>query len=205
MTEQRIAVSNQRRPPLVRQSAWLATLGVAASSALIWAFAAQAQTDVQGLRWAGLDILSHAAIAAFVCVWTVPAWGWRPFMAAIVAAIVIDVDHLIAARSIDPQRITALKSRPATHSLASAAAIATAAWLLGGRRIGYAVGLGLLTHIVRDAAEFPGVPLWVPFDWNRHVMLDDRSVALIFVGCLLVNVMVLKSWIRSSQRLVVHG
>src|SRR4051794_41912978 len=73
------------------------------------------------------DPLQHALIAASV----VAPLGRGKVATAVSAALAIDVDHAIAARSVRVRHTTALRTRPRSHRLVTAAA---AAALAGGRR-----------------------------------------------------------------------
>jgi hypothetical protein len=155
-----IAISDRRF-----LAALLATLAV-------WQIADQAEARLPlSLAWAVLDELGHAAVAGLVLLWTWSAWGWRPTLAAILAATLIDVDHVLAAHSVLPSHLMSLAARPAGHSLLGVLLAGGAGALLGGRRIGYAAAVGLLTHNVRDAQASPGVPLLVPVVDDWHVLL----------------------------------
>src|SRR4051794_36731905 len=66
------------------------------------------------------DPLQHAVIAAAVAAPLVPRAGGRAILTAVVAAIVIDVDHAVAARSLRVRDTTSLDTRPRTHSLLTA-------------------------------------------------------------------------------------
>jgi hypothetical protein len=46
----------------------------------------------------------------------------------------------------------------------------------GGRRLGYAAAIGVVSHILRDSLGPPGVPLWL-FDGNPHVVLSGVVAA----------------------------
>ena len=78
----------------------------------------------QELRWLQVysDPLQHAAIAAAVVAPLAARAGRRVIGTAVTAALVIDVDHAVAARSMWPRATTALAQRPRTHSLLTAAA-----------------------------------------------------------------------------------
>ena len=94
------------------------------------------------------DPLQHALIAAFVAA----PLGRRAATAAGAAAVVIDVDHAIAARSVKVHALTGLDTRPRTHSLVAA----LAAGALVGRRDraqGWATFSGLVSHLLHDAGD----------------------------------------------------
>jgi membrane-bound metal-dependent hydrolase YbcI (DUF457 family) len=87
------------------------------------------------------------------------------------AGLTIDLDHVIAARSIAPERLMGLAARPPSHSLLGTAALALATSSLAGPRLGWGVWVGLTTHLPWDAAAAPGVPLLVPLVANPHVVI----------------------------------
>jgi membrane-bound metal-dependent hydrolase YbcI (DUF457 family) len=149
--------------------------------------AANLQEHASGLGWAVLDAILHGALGglAMVVVW--PAWGFRPVLGAIAAAVLIDLDHLVAAGSLDIVRIMSLAARPVAHSLVSLALISAGVGLVAGRRVGYGVAVGLLTHLWRDATEAPGIPLLVPLVADEHVMLPAWALPTTLVGLVLIN------------------
>ena len=116
------------------------------------------------------DPLQHAAIAAAV---TAPlaARAGRPVLGTAVAvALVIDVDHAVAARSIRTRNTTALAQRPRTHSLVTAAAVATTVAVATGPLHGWAAFAGLASHLLHDAGDraAPTPVLW-PFRPARQL------------------------------------
>jgi membrane-bound metal-dependent hydrolase YbcI (DUF457 family) len=124
----------------------------------------QGRTPTMSLPWAVLDVTAHGSLAIFICLWVVPRWGWRIVAAAAAAATLIDLDHALVARSLVPTDMMSIGTRPWLHSfLGVALGTLLAAWA-GGARLAYAVGVGMLTHVVRDASAPPGAPLLIPFD-----------------------------------------
>jgi membrane-bound metal-dependent hydrolase YbcI (DUF457 family) len=81
---------------------------------------------------------------------------------AIVSAVALDLDHILAARSLQMRSWMTMPSRPPTHSLPAMVAIA---WLVErvapGRRLWLAVTLGVGSHLLRDLAT-GGAPFWHP-------------------------------------------
>ena len=76
------------------------------------------------------DPLQHAALAALVVAPLAARTDRRVLGTAVAAALVIDLDHVVAARSARPRDTTALPARPRTHSLLTAAGVGCVA----GRR-----------------------------------------------------------------------
>jgi membrane-bound metal-dependent hydrolase YbcI (DUF457 family) len=74
-------------------------------------------------------------------------------LAAVLASTFIDLDHAVAAHSLDPGRMEALQARPPTHSLAFAAAIGGLGWAAFGLPTGYALAAGIVVHLLGDAME----------------------------------------------------
>src|SRR4051812_22235994 len=68
------------------------------------------------------DPVQHALIASAVTAPVVPYAGRRVLRTAVVVSTVIDVDHIVAARSPRVRHTTSLAERPLTHSLVVAAA-----------------------------------------------------------------------------------
>src|SRR4051794_12886041 len=110
------------------------------------------------------DPLQHALIAAAVAAPLVRPAGRRVLATAVAAALVIDVDHVMAARSLRIRDTTALPTRPRTHSLVTAAAAGAAMAGAGGRVQGGAVFGSLASHLLHDAGAraAPTRVLW-PF------------------------------------------
>jgi membrane-bound metal-dependent hydrolase YbcI (DUF457 family) len=112
------------------------------------------------------DPLQHAAIAAAV----VAPLGPGCVATAVSAALAIDVDHVIAARSVRVRDTTALTLRPRSHSLVTAAG---AAALVGARRgplHGWAAFAGLASHFLHDAGDDAApTPLFWPFAPARQL------------------------------------
>jgi len=167
-------------------------LGVVLAVA-VWQLADLAEGRLPlSVGWALIDEAGHAGVAAAVLLWTLPAWGWRPTLAAILAGTVIDVDHAVAAGSLAPSALMSLAARPASHSLLGVMVATGVGALLGGRRIGLATLIGVLTHIARDATADPGVPLLVPWIADWHVLVPAWSLPLVMV-CLAGTALTL-SW-----------
>jgi membrane-bound metal-dependent hydrolase YbcI (DUF457 family) len=112
------------------------------------------------------DPLQHALIAATV----VAPLGRRMMPTAVSVALAIDVDHAVAARSVRVRDTTALRVRPRTHSLVTAAG---AAAVIGARRgplHGWAAFAGLVSHFLHDAGDRAApTPLFWPFAPARQL------------------------------------
>jgi membrane-bound metal-dependent hydrolase YbcI (DUF457 family) len=169
------------------------------SALLTWGAAdvIQARLPVS-IALAVCDEIGHVAVAVFVMGWLVPGWGVRPLIVAVLAATAIDVDHAVAAASLQPERMMQLGARPETHSLAAIFSVSLAASVLFGWRFGYAVGIGLLTHVLRDASSLPGAPLLAPFDANQHVVIPRWVLPALVGACSGVNLAVVR--VRRAPR-----
>jgi membrane-bound metal-dependent hydrolase YbcI (DUF457 family) len=115
-------------------------------------------------------------------VWLKPRWGWPPIIAATLAGIFLDIDHAVAAASLDPAGMMGLGVRPPTHSLLAAALLGVLAWPVLGRGIGFAVASGVAAHVVEDALGPPGVPLLFPLWAERQVVLPAPLALLTIVA-----------------------
>jgi membrane-bound metal-dependent hydrolase YbcI (DUF457 family) len=139
---------------------------------VVWRSADALQATLEpSVAYAVLDEIAHAAVALFVAGWLLPAWGVRPVIAALIGGTLIDIDHAIAAGSLDPERMMALGARPASHSLLAAATAGVALSVVAGWQIGYAAAIGMLTHVLRDAGGPPGAALLLPFDSDHHIVV----------------------------------
>jgi hypothetical protein len=108
------------------------------------------------------DPLQHASIAAAVAAPLVPRAGGRVLVTAIAAAIVIDVDHAVAARSLRVRALTALPTRPRSHSLLTALGAGGLVAAAAGPVHGWAAFGGLASHLLHDAGDraAPTPMLW---------------------------------------------
>jgi membrane-bound metal-dependent hydrolase YbcI (DUF457 family) len=119
------------------------------------------------------DPLQHALIAVAVNAPLAARAGRGVLGTAVAAALVIDVDHAVAARSVRVRHTTALAHRPRTHSLLTAAltgAIVTAA---AGPFHGWAAFSGLGSHLLHDAGD-RAAPTPVLWPWQRPRQLGRR-------------------------------
>ena len=130
------------------------------------------------------DPLQHALIAASV----VAPLGRGKVATAVSAALAIDLDHAIAARSLRVRHTTALALRPRSHSLVTAAG---AAALVGARRgplHGWAVFAGLASHFLHDAGDDAApTPMFWPFAPARQLgrrwqLAGTTALALVSVA-----------------------
>jgi membrane-bound metal-dependent hydrolase YbcI (DUF457 family) len=135
---------------------------------------------------AATDPLAHALLAAAV----VAPLGGAAVRTAVVAGTLIDVDHIVAARSAWPRAMLSLRTRPRSHALLvtlAAAALGTAA---GGPRHGWAAFAGLTSHLLRDASDKAApTPLLWPFRPARQIGRAPAAAGIIalVVGSLLLS------------------
>jgi membrane-bound metal-dependent hydrolase YbcI (DUF457 family) len=116
------------------------------------------------------DPLQHALIAAGVTAPLVPRGGRRLLTTAVVAALVIDLDHAVAARSVRIRDTTALATRPQTHSLVTAVATGTVVGVAAGPLHGWAAFGALVSHLLHDAGDKAApTPLLWPFRPARQL------------------------------------
>jgi membrane-bound metal-dependent hydrolase YbcI (DUF457 family) len=124
------------------------------------------------------DPFQHAALAAAV---VAPLEDRRLVRTAIVAALLIDVDHAVAARSVRVSRTTALASRPRTHSVLVAVLAGTAVAAAVAPQHGWAAFAGLGSHLLHDAGDraAPTPLLWPwrpPAQTGRRVQLAGTAL-----------------------------
>jgi membrane-bound metal-dependent hydrolase YbcI (DUF457 family) len=124
------------------------------------------------------DPLQHAAIAATVAA----PLGRAAVRAAVAAALVIDLDHAVAARSVRVRDTTALDTRPRTHSIVTALTAGLVVARARGWVEGWAVFSGLVSHFLHDAGDHaaPTPMLW-PFAPARQL---GRRRQVVFTAAL---------------------
>lgn len=87
--------------------------------------------------------------------------GWWLALFTVAPAVLIDLDHAVAAGSLHPARMISLTMRPLSHSLLfalGAGGLLAALWRTRSRRyplglLWYLFGLSLASHVLRDAAD----------------------------------------------------
>jgi hypothetical protein len=132
------------------------------------------------------DPLQHALIAAAVAAPLVRPAGRGVLASAVVAALVIDVDHVVAARSLRIRDTTGLRARPRTHSLVTALGAGAVVTRAAGPLHGWATFGALASHLLHDAGDraAPTPILW-PFararQHGRRVQIVG-TVALVAVS-----------------------
>jgi hypothetical protein len=89
---------------------------------------------------------------------------------AVLAAIVIDVDHAVAARSLRVRHTTSLATRPRSHSLLTALGAGALVAAAAGPMHGWAAFGGLVSHLLHDAGDRAApTPLLWPFAPARQL------------------------------------
>jgi|1186.fasta_scaffold124415_3 membrane-bound metal-dependent hydrolase YbcI (DUF457 family) len=114
------------------------------------------------------DPLLHALVSAAVA----QPLGRAAIGASVAAGLLIDLDHPLAARSLALGPNITLARRPPTHSATVAVASGTLVGALTGPRYGWATFAGLLSHILRDAAEGKTPVLW---PWAPRERVSPRA------------------------------
>ena len=127
------------------------------------------------------DGAAHIATALAVIAPALPfVADRRRFLAiAAVSAVAIDLDHVVAARSVALVPCMTMPHRPASHSLLTLGGltyVAERAW--PGTQTELAIALGLGSHLLRDLAT-GGAPLFLP---SRIVAVARPTGALIGLG-----------------------
>jgi hypothetical protein len=120
------------------------------------------------------DPLQHAAIAAVVVAPLAAQTNRRVLSTAVAAALVIDVDHAVAARSFRPANTTALDRRPPSHSLLAAAGAGALVSAVAGPVHGWAAFAALGSHLLHDAGD-DAAPTPVLWPWRPARQLGRRA------------------------------
>ncbi len=145
-----------------------------------------------------LDECAHLTTMLLV-LWALgPAITRRVLVAALIASVAIDVDHV--PQHLGTQWLTSGTPRPYPHSLLTVAVVLGLAWLWHSRRVLWlGVALGLVVHFWRDLSESgPGVSLWWPVSY-QWVSLPHWSYVVV-MGVLVAVVAVR----LSAERLAVR-
>jgi hypothetical protein len=137
---------------------------------------------------AGADPFVHALLAAAV----VAPLGRRAMATAVAAGTLIDVDHIVAARSARPRALLGLEVRPRSHAFVATAAAAALGAAAGGPVGGWAAFAGLASHLLRDASDDAApTPLLWPLRPPRQI---GRTAAVAGVATLAMG-----SWAVSRR------
>ena len=124
---------------------------------------------------AATDPFAHAALAAAV---TAPL-GRAAMLTAVMAGTAIDVDHVVAARSLRPSAMLTLRERPPSHTLLGPLVAGAAGALAGGPVHGWAAFAGLASHLLRDASDDAApTPLLWPFLAPRQIGRRRAAVGI---------------------------
>ena len=138
-----------------------------------------------------VDEPAHLATALLLLVAVSATTGWRPgpafVIAAVVAAMAIDLDHVPHHFGWDG--LTAGTPRPYTHSLITAVLLLVAGELMEGRRrkIAFGAAFGVSAHLFRDLATGPGVALL----WPASRTAVQMPYVAFAVGLLLATALVI--------------
>ncbi len=119
-----------------------------------------------------LDPLAHVSLAIMVLLPWASALNAPPkyFIAGVASAILIDLDHFIAAGSLSLSDAISLPARPMAHSLLFCGAAAVLIGLAMRSRLAFgAVGVALISHISRDASGGGTTPLFWPSDYTVNL------------------------------------
>jgi membrane-bound metal-dependent hydrolase YbcI (DUF457 family) len=153
-----------------------------------------------------LDLACHFGVASAVTLPVLPKTEHRRDfgIVAIGSAVTLDLDHVLAARSLEVNSWMTMPSRPPTHSFGAMVVLAWLAERLApGKRLWLAVLLGIGSHLLRDLAT-GGAPLWHPrrvITWPAPAVL----ITLIFLtltGWLLAGMPVRERGPRIRRRTV---
>ena len=116
------------------------------------------------------DPLQHALIAAAVTAPLVPRAGRGVLGTAVAVSTIIDVDHIVAARSPRVSHTTSLAQRPQSHSVLTAVVTGATVTVVAGPWHGWAAFAGLVSHLLHDAGDQAApTPLLWPFAPARQI------------------------------------
>jgi len=136
------------------------------------------------------DPLQHVLIAAAVVAPLAPRTGRAVFGTATAVALLIDLDHAVAARSVRVRDTTGLPVRPPSHSLLVAAAAGALVAAGAGPLHGWAASAALVSHLLHDAGDRAApTPLLWPFAPARQIGRRRQlaGTVLLALGSVLVS------------------
>jgi membrane-bound metal-dependent hydrolase YbcI (DUF457 family) len=116
-----------------------------------------------------VDPFAHGLLAGAVAAPLARSTGRGPLVTAVVAGTLIDVDHVVAARSLRPVTWLTLGGRPRAHSLVLAVGVGSVAGVVAGPAHGWAAFGGLASHLLRDASDSGGAPILWPVSGRRRI------------------------------------
>ena len=108
--------------------------------------------------WALFDVLVHGVVALLIVfpIFGAPELAGRTTVllyTILLTATMLDLDHFIAAGSLDLEGALQLATRPATHSLTFSAVVGLLGLLLSGNAlVGWGLFAAMASHVLRDAA-----------------------------------------------------
>lgn len=140
-------------------------LGSAGAAMLTYAWHRRWETAEEGTRRRGwLDGFCHGGTAVAVALPVAP-YVRNPIAfvpVALASAIMIDLDHVVIARTFEMKRCQSLGSRPSSHSILAMLIASTAIErLYPEQHLGLAMLLGLGSHLLRDIGT-GGAPIFLP-------------------------------------------
>jgi membrane-bound metal-dependent hydrolase YbcI (DUF457 family) len=116
------------------------------------------------------DPFAHGLLAGAVAAPLAQTKGRGPLVTAVVAGTVIDLDHVVAARSLRPVAWWTLgDGRPRAHTLVLAVGLGGVAAVVAGPVHGWAAFGGLASHLLRDASDADGTPILWPLSGRRRI------------------------------------
>jgi membrane-bound metal-dependent hydrolase YbcI (DUF457 family) len=115
------------------------------------------------------DTTLHGVVPAAACAplwWGAGSPDLRLALLAFLCGFLLDMDHLIAFRSLSLKKCSTQERRPFGHGLAAVAVGGAAAGAIAGSWLwGALAGFALASHVLFDATDASGVPLLWPHRW----------------------------------------
>lgn len=157
-------------------TAGAAALGVLAP--LQWWNARRSRLPIQ-VR-AVTDTTLHGLVPAAVCapLWAAdPAAQWTLALSAFLWGFLLDMDHVLAFRSLSLKTCSTQERRPFGHGLAAVAAAGLAAFAVSGAALhGAVAAFAVASHVFFDAMDSSGVPLLYP---SRRIVRNVPTPAYV--------------------------
>jgi membrane-bound metal-dependent hydrolase YbcI (DUF457 family) len=156
---------------------------------LLWSLLADSTGSV---FYGAIDEPAHLATCAIALLAVLavagPRISWRFALAALIASVAIDLDHI--PRYLGSHVLTGSLSRPYTHSvLLVIVLVAVGSLVRGGkaRQVLFGVAFGVSAHLLRDLATGPGISfLWPLADESIRVPYAAYAAALVLAMSVLL-------------------
>jgi membrane-bound metal-dependent hydrolase YbcI (DUF457 family) len=134
------------------------------------------------LVYAIKDEAIHLGFGLLVSLPLIAAHGLKLLGFVLVFAVLIDLDHVIAARSFSIRRLITLSERPAGHSVSFALIAGLAIFIVLETPVyAWIAFASVLSHAMVDSADDIGSPILWPFAENVRITEAQRMLGIMLL------------------------